>query len=148
MSKAASSSAAAAAAATSSSSFPRNASRRLLKELDEWNTTESKEEKGVERLGPVNDDQLLCWEAVINGRGVGCGYDGSFLYLFIYFGLLSLFRYFFLSHPSDGSFFGSFYLFYLFIPGRRGKGRGREGKEDYRSLFCLLSFVSFRFRVC
>ena len=60
------------------SSLPRNAARRLLKELDTWTNTESKEERGIERLGPVNDDELLVWEAVINGLGVGCGYDGAF----------------------------------------------------------------------
>jgi len=74
---------------TAISSSSRNATRRLLKELDEWNTTESKEEKGVERLGPVDDDQLLCWEAVINGRGVGCGYDGSFPFFLLSFSFSS-----------------------------------------------------------
>ncbi|KAK0632103.1 ubiquitin-conjugating enzyme/RWD-like protein [Immersiella caudata] len=58
----------------STSSSSRNATRRLLKELDTWNNVESKEDKGVERFGPVNDE-LLSWEAVINGRGVGSGYD-------------------------------------------------------------------------
>lgn len=53
----------------------RNASRRLLKELDVWRM-EQEEEKGIERLGPVGDEDLLNWEAVINGRGVGGGYDG------------------------------------------------------------------------
>jgi len=61
---------------STASSSSRNATRRLLKELDQWNNLESKEEKGVERLGPVNDE-LLSWEAVINGRGVGSGYDGA-----------------------------------------------------------------------
>lgn len=32
---------------------------------------------GIERLGPVAEDQLLRWEAVINGRGLGGGYDGT-----------------------------------------------------------------------
>ncbi|KAK4451732.1 putative ubiquitin protein [Podospora aff. communis PSN243] len=58
----------------STASSSRNATRRLLKELDTWNNVESKEDKGVERLGPVGDE-LLIWEAVINGRGVGSGYD-------------------------------------------------------------------------
>jgi peroxin-4 len=62
-----------AAAAPSAS---RNASRRLLKELDTWRQ-EAKEEKAIERLGPVNDEDLLSWEAVINGRGIGGGYDGK-----------------------------------------------------------------------
>lgn len=56
----------------------RNVSRRILKELETWNSVESKDEKGVERLGPVEDDELFSWEAVINGMGVGNGYDGLF----------------------------------------------------------------------
>jgi peroxin-4 len=59
------------------SSSSRNATRRLLKELEVWNTTERKDEKGIERLGPIRDDELLTWEAVINGRGIGAGYDGE-----------------------------------------------------------------------
>ncbi|KND95386.1 Ubiquitin-conjugating enzyme E2 pex4 [Tolypocladium ophioglossoides CBS 100239] len=38
---------------------------------------EQKDERGIERLGPVGEDNLLEWEAVINGRGVGCGYDSG-----------------------------------------------------------------------
>ncbi|KAK4193417.1 ubiquitin-conjugating enzyme/RWD-like protein [Podospora australis] len=53
----------------------RNAIKRLLKELDTWNSTESLSEKGIERLGPVKEEELLSWEAVINGRGSGCGYE-------------------------------------------------------------------------
>jgi len=50
--------------------------RRLLKELETWTTTESAAEQGIERLGPVGDgEEMLSWEAVINGRGVGCGYE-------------------------------------------------------------------------
>ncbi|KAB5536430.1 putative ubiquitin protein [Coniochaeta sp. 2T2.1] len=61
-------------------SSSRNATRRLIKELETWHNVESKEEKGIERLGPVNEGELLSWEAVINGRGVGAGYDeGRFL---------------------------------------------------------------------
>lgn len=60
------------------SSLPRNAARRLLKELETWTNIESKDERGIERLGPLSDDELLVWEAVINGRDVGCGYDGTF----------------------------------------------------------------------
>lgn len=59
-----------------SSSSSRNATRRLIKELETWHNVESKDEKGIERLGPVNEGELLAWEAVINGRGVGAGYDG------------------------------------------------------------------------
>ncbi|RMJ14152.1 hypothetical protein BHE90_013910 [Fusarium euwallaceae] len=55
-------------------SVSRSASRRLLKELDTWRT-EQKDETGVERLGPISEDNLMEWEAVINGRGIGHGYD-------------------------------------------------------------------------
>jgi hypothetical protein len=57
------------------------ATRRLLKELESWeksNTTTQTENVGIERLGPVDDGELGVWEAVINGRGIGCGYDGTF----------------------------------------------------------------------
>jgi peroxin-4 len=66
---------------TTSQSSSRNAARRLIKELETWHNVESKDEKGIERLGPVNEGELLAWEAVINGRGVGAGYDGSFFSL-------------------------------------------------------------------
>lgn len=59
-----------------SGSSPRTAFKRLLKELEAWKI-EAEEETGIERLGPPKDDDLLTWEAVINGRGVGSGYDGS-----------------------------------------------------------------------
>lgn len=65
----------------------RNVSRRILKELETWNSVESKDEKGVERLGPVQDDELFKWEAVINGRGIGSGYDGRSFFLFLFFPL-------------------------------------------------------------
>ncbi|KAH7376507.1 ubiquitin-conjugating enzyme [Plectosphaerella cucumerina] len=52
----------------------RNATKRLLKEMDVWRA-EQVDERGVERLGPVGDEDLLSWEAVINGRGVGGGYE-------------------------------------------------------------------------
>ncbi|ROW10842.1 hypothetical protein VPNG_05303 [Cytospora leucostoma] len=58
----------------SASSSSRGATRRLIKELDAWRS-ESRDEKGIERLGPASEDDLLAWEAVINGRGVGGGYD-------------------------------------------------------------------------
>ncbi|KOS18681.1 Ubiquitin-conjugating enzyme E2 pex4 [Escovopsis weberi] len=50
--------------------------KRLIKELGTWRK-EAPEEKGIERLGPASEDDLFLWEAVINGRGVGCGYDSG-----------------------------------------------------------------------
>jgi peroxin-4 len=58
------------------SSSGRSASRRLLKELEDWRE-DSKDETGIERLGPVEDEDLLSWEAVINGRGIPGGYEGE-----------------------------------------------------------------------
>lgn len=63
----------------SAASSSRSAARRLIKELDTWRS-ESRDEKGIERLGPVSEDDLLTWEAVINGRDIGAGYDGMYLY--------------------------------------------------------------------
>ncbi|KPM44687.1 hypothetical protein AK830_g1860 [Neonectria ditissima] len=63
-----------ASGASSSSSSSKTATKRLLKELDTWRV-EQKNETGVERLGPVDEGDLLQWEAVINGQGVGYGYD-------------------------------------------------------------------------
>ena len=57
-------------------SSARSASKRLIKELDTWND-EQKDERGIERLGPVDDGDLMVWEAVINGREVGHGYDSK-----------------------------------------------------------------------
>lgn len=59
-------------------SSSRGAAKRLIKELDTWRS-ESAEEKGIERLGPIDESDLLTWEAVINGVGVGGGYDGALL---------------------------------------------------------------------
>ncbi|KAH9909382.1 ubiquitin-conjugating enzyme/RWD-like protein [Xylariomycetidae sp. FL2044] len=59
---------------SSSSSSRTNATKRLLRELAVWEK-EGPAETGIERLGPVEEDGLLRWEAVINGRGVGCGYE-------------------------------------------------------------------------
>jgi peroxin-4 len=59
----------------SSGSSSRSASKRLLKELAAW-AKEAPSESGIERLGPVSEDELLLWEAVVNGRGIGGGYDG------------------------------------------------------------------------
>jgi peroxin-4 len=61
---------------TTSSSSSRSASKRLLRELATWEK-ESRDESGIERLGPVSEEELLTWEAVINGRGIGNGYDGN-----------------------------------------------------------------------
>jgi peroxin-4 len=61
-----------------SSGSARSATKRLLRELNVWEK-EAPAETGIERLGPVNEDELLRWEAVINGRGVGGGYDGSLI---------------------------------------------------------------------
>ncbi|KAI0194548.1 ubiquitin-conjugating enzyme/RWD-like protein [Astrocystis sublimbata] len=60
----------------SSSGSSRSAAKRLLRELAVWEK-EAPAETGIERLGPPNEEELLRWEAVINGQGVGCGYDGS-----------------------------------------------------------------------
>jgi peroxin-4 len=54
----------------------RSSTRRLLKELDGWRA-EQQDEKGIERLGPVNEEDLFVWEAVVNGRDIGSGYDGT-----------------------------------------------------------------------
>ncbi|KAI0391681.1 ubiquitin-conjugating enzyme [Xylariaceae sp. FL0594] len=50
--------------------------KRLLRELSAWEK-ERETEDGIERLGPVSEDELLRWEAVINGKGVGSGYDAG-----------------------------------------------------------------------
>ncbi|KFH47978.1 Ubiquitin-conjugating enzyme E2-like protein [Hapsidospora chrysogenum ATCC 11550] len=65
-----------ASAASAGASASRSAIKRLLREIDTWQG-EKKEEKGIERLGPVNEDDLFTWAAVINGHGVGHGYDGG-----------------------------------------------------------------------
>lgn len=59
-----------------SGSSSRSATRRLIKELDAWHA-EARDEKGIERLGPVSEDDLLAWEAVFNGRGISGGYEGK-----------------------------------------------------------------------
>lgn len=58
------------------SASARSGAKRLIKEMENWRK-EQKDEKGVERLGPVNEDDLFEWEAVINGKGIGSGYDGE-----------------------------------------------------------------------
>ncbi|KYK58257.1 ubiquitin-conjugating enzyme E2 4 [Drechmeria coniospora] len=52
----------------------KTATKRLIKELDIWRK-EQPQEQGIERLEPISEENLLEWQAVINGRGVGCGYD-------------------------------------------------------------------------
>lgn len=59
------------------SASARSGAKRLIKEMENWRK-EQKDEKGVERLGPVNEDDLFEWEAVVNGKGIGSGYDGEF----------------------------------------------------------------------
>jgi len=56
----------------SSSSAP----KRLGQELSNWRKDAS-DYKTIERLAPVSDDDLFHWEAVINGRGLGLGYEGG-----------------------------------------------------------------------
>lgn len=65
-------------ASKSSASSSRTATKRLLRELAAWEK-EAPTESGIERLGPVSEDELLQWEAVINGAGIGAGYDGTVL---------------------------------------------------------------------
>lgn len=75
------------------------AARRLAKELALWRAEQDEARDaqgghsgtiaaaaganvdvgGIERLGPVADDDLLRWEAVVNGKGIGGGYDGMSL---------------------------------------------------------------------
>lgn len=62
-----------------SSSASRGAARRLIKELDNWHAEAPEDKNGIERLGPISESDLFVWEAVINGQGVGNGYDGMLL---------------------------------------------------------------------
>jgi peroxin-4 len=64
------------AVSAGSGSSSRSPAKRLLKELDTWRA-EQPDEKGIERLGPVGEDDLFEWEAVINGRDVGSGYEAG-----------------------------------------------------------------------
>jgi hypothetical protein len=57
-------------------SSSRSAAKRLLKELETWRS-EMRDETGIERLGPHSEDDIFRWEAVVNGRDVGSGYDGK-----------------------------------------------------------------------
>lgn len=56
-------------------------SKRLLQELSQLRAREKEpdatERSPIERLGPVSDDEFFHWEAVINGKGLGGGYDGG-----------------------------------------------------------------------
>lgn len=56
-------------------------SKRLLQELSQLRAREkgpdATERSPIERLGPVSDDEFFHWEAVINGKGLGGGYDGG-----------------------------------------------------------------------
>jgi len=62
--------------AVSSGSASRSATKRLLKELDTWHQ-EKAAEKGIERLGPVGEEDLFTWQAVINGHDIGGGYSAG-----------------------------------------------------------------------
>ncbi|KAK4195670.1 putative ubiquitin protein [Triangularia verruculosa] len=70
---------------SSSASAARTAMRRLAKEFASVQSQRQSEqgeevEEGIERLGPPDHDDLLHWEAVINGRGLGGGYaEGRWL---------------------------------------------------------------------
>ncbi|KAH8885233.1 UBC-like protein [Thozetella sp. PMI_491] len=59
----------------SSASASRTATRRLLKEVESISKLQGNYETGIERIGPVSEDELFRWEAVINGQEVGNGYD-------------------------------------------------------------------------
>ncbi|KAG6009511.1 hypothetical protein E4U21_002147 [Claviceps maximensis] len=58
------------------SASSKTAAKRLLREMDSWRK-EQRLERGIERLGPVAEDDMLTWEAVVNGGGVGGGYDAG-----------------------------------------------------------------------
>lgn len=58
------------------SSSSRSGTKRLIKELEAWRK-EQDHDMGIERLGPVGEENLLEWEAVVNGHEVGYGYDGT-----------------------------------------------------------------------
>ncbi|KAK4659330.1 E2 ubiquitin-protein ligase peroxin 4 [Podospora pseudocomata] len=70
---------------SSSAAGARAAIRRLAKEYasiqSQLSDAPNKEiELGIERLGPPDQTDLLHWEAVLNGRGLGGGYaDGRWL---------------------------------------------------------------------
>ena len=61
---------------TSSATSSRNATRRLLKEVEALEKLQGDYDEGIERIGPISHEELFVWEAVINGKGVGNGYDG------------------------------------------------------------------------
>lgn len=54
-----------------------SASKRLIKELGTWDAEKS-QETGIERLGLAGEEDLFVWEAVLNGKGIGHGYDCEF----------------------------------------------------------------------
>ncbi len=87
-------------------SASRTATRRLLKEVESLSKLQGDYEKGIERVGPVSDDELFKWEAVINGQDVGFGYDGALF-------LLVLLPPFFCLSPSMIPLAAMFHLNYL-----------------------------------
>ncbi len=71
----------------SSSSSSSTGTKRLLQELSQIRSSEKEslqasaagtgERSPIDRIGPVDDESLFHWEAVINGRGLGGGYEGG-----------------------------------------------------------------------
>ncbi|KAK0658930.1 ubiquitin-conjugating enzyme/RWD-like protein, partial [Cercophora samala] len=72
---------------STAASSARNAIRRLAKEFASVQQSQPSDaesggeiEPGIERLGPPDQNDLLHWEAVVNGRGLGGGYaEGRWL---------------------------------------------------------------------
>jgi ubiquitin-protein ligase len=59
-----------------SSSSNSTAAKRLIQELSSSARADSSSRNpSIERLGPVSDDDLFHWEAVITGKGLGGGYE-------------------------------------------------------------------------
>lgn len=54
----------------------RTTTKRLLQEIANVRR-DLDSSAGIERCAPVSDGIVLAWESVINGRGIGAGYDGK-----------------------------------------------------------------------